>query len=116
MSSYSFKLRQGSVLDEESSKKLNLIDYAESDRIPVAITHDCDLIHSKEEFVEIIIGEKIVKPEFIYEDAKNPRCLHLRFTASVSQDSVYLELRFSNRKTVSKDSFYTLRQKEAILE
>lgn len=116
MHSHNFRFRQGSVLNDESAQKLNLIDDSESDSIPVVITHDCDLRHPKEEFVEMIIGEKIVKPQFIYENAKNPRCLHLRFADSVSQEPVYLELRFSNRKTVSKDNFSTLRQKQSILE
>ncbi len=103
-------------LNDESAKKLNLIDDSELDSAPVIITHDCDLLHSKEEFVEIIIGEKIVKPEFIYENAKNPRCLHLRFTTSLSREPVFLELRFSNRKTVSKENFSSLPQKQSILE
>ena len=111
-----FNWRQGGVLNKESAKKLDLINVSESDSLPVVITHDCDLLHPNEENVEVIIGKKVVKPKSMYAYAKHPRCLHLQFTSSVNQNPVYLELRFSNRKLVSKDDFSKLRQKKSILE
>ncbi len=110
-----FKLRQGGVLNDESIKRLDLIDVSVSDGFPVIITHDCDLLHEKEEFVEVIIGRKIENPESVYENAKNPRCLHLQFTSPSDQKPVYLELRFSTRKSVPQNDFSKLRQKESIL-
>lgn len=111
-----FKWRQGWVLNEESAEKLNLINVSESDSLPVVITHDCDLLHQEEELIEVIVGKEIDKPNSAYKYAKNPRCLHLKFTSPADEKPVYLELRFSNRKSVSKDDFSTLRQYQTVLE
>ncbi len=110
------KWRQGGVLNEEDAKKLNLINVSESDRLPVVITHDCDLLHPNEEFIEVIVGKKIDKPNSVFKYARNPRCLHIQFTSPADQKPVYLELRFSNRKLVSKDDFSTLRQNQTVLD
>ena len=84
-----------------------MIDDSELDSLPVVITHDCDLLNSKEEFIEVIVGKKNRKTEFRRQIRKNPRCLHLRFTSSADEKPVYLELRFSNRESVSKDYFFS---------
>ncbi len=110
-----FNLRQGGVLNDDSIKRLNLIVDSESDSFPVIITHDCDLRHENEEIVELIIGRKIENPKSVYENAKNPRCLHLQFTSTSDQKPVYLELCFSNRKSVPQNDFSKLRQKESVL-
>ena len=109
------KWRQGSVLNEISAKHLGLIDESQVNLLPVIITHDCDLQHTKEEIVELIIGEKIENLESNYTKAKNPRRLHLDFISD-GKNYIYLNLEFSNKKNVSKEDLLNLRQKESIFE
>ena len=48
--------RQGSVLDPENTKFLNLIEENCSNRIAIVITHDCDLASDLEEFIDVIVA------------------------------------------------------------
>ena len=73
----------------------------------VVITHDCDLTHDAEDSVEVIAGSRVesVKPDF--ENAKNPRTIHIRYK-TVEGDVRCLELRHTNRHRIKVTAFQTL--------
>ncbi len=76
--------QQGFVLRAESAVSLGLIDSAAgNDRVVLLVSHDCDLVESSEiePNCEIIVGRKIEKVDGTFAGAKNPRCLHLPFSA-----------------------------------
>src|SRR6266700_6256699 len=76
--------QQGFVLRAESAVSLGLIDSAAgNDRVVLLVSHDCDLVESSEiePNCEIIVGRKIEKGDGTFAGAKNPRCLHLPFSA-----------------------------------
>ena len=53
-----------------------------SNIFPAFITHDFDLLHRNDKYVELIKGVKVAKLSSMYACAKHPRCLHLQFTPS----------------------------------
>lgn len=103
--------RQGSVLDPESTKSLNLIEENCSNRIAIVITHDCDLASELEEFIDVIVGVRTKELDPMLIEAKNPRRLHLELH-SVSDSRVPIELCHTNRHTIYKKNRRLLQQTE----
>jgi len=75
------------------------------------ISHDCDLPNDNEEFVEIIVGTTIPKPDPMLASARNPRRLHLEF-ASEAGEHLHIELRHADRQQVRKDNFANLQSRD----
>jgi hypothetical protein len=77
--------RQGHVLSAESAKQLELVHpQAGDDPVTLVISHDCDIAASEqtEPDCEAIPGRHIAAPpDGNYTHAKNPRKLHLTFSA-----------------------------------
>ena len=82
---------QDHVLTNESNVALGLVP-AESveSSVTVAISHDCDLaqLPEAEPLVEVIVSQRIEKPDGNCTHAKNSRRLHLPCTASGSSDDL----------------------------
>lgn len=102
-------LWQGQILTQECVKKLGLINNTSSSEYAVIISHDCDLAQpiEKEKFIEIIFAEKIdsYDPQLGY--ARNPRILHLCYTANDGAP-LYLELSHQNKMQIEKQNFLEL--------
>ncbi|GMV69552.1 MAG: hypothetical protein AMXMBFR76_19910 [Pseudomonadota bacterium] len=96
--------RQGDLLICETAAALNLVAAAEDGRRVIVITHDCDLPHDGESYVEVIIAESVVKPDPQLSYAKNPRRLHLAYQNSDALPLI-LELRHGDRRSVPKGDF-----------
>jgi hypothetical protein len=96
--------RQGHVLTNESSVALGLVP-AESveSSAAVVISHDCDLaqLPEGEPLVEVIVSQRIEKPDGNCTHAKNSRRLHLPCTASGTP--ACLDLRAQTKATIRKD-------------
>jgi hypothetical protein len=96
--------RQGHVLMNESSVALDLVpaESAESS-VAVVISHDCDLaqLPEVEPLVEVIVSQRIEKPDGNCTHAKNSRRLHLPCTASGAP--ACLDLCAQAKATVRKD-------------
>ena len=99
--------RQGSVLAGKDAHELGLVASLESDNRVVVISHDCDLPNESELIVELIVGMVITKVDPMFANARNPRCLHLRFSTPMGEETC-IEIRHSDRREVSKESFAQL--------
>lgn len=76
--------QQGFVLASDEAVRLGLYSADEANqKISVIISHDCDLLELEETepFCEILIGTKVSQLDGNFTNAKNPRRLHLSFTA-----------------------------------
>jgi hypothetical protein len=99
--------RQGDLLTCEAAAALGLVEATDEGRRVIVITHDCDLPHVSELYVEVIVAELVVKdpkpdPQLSY--AKNPRRLHLAFERAEASPLI-LELRHVDRCSVAKGDF-----------
>ena len=103
--------RQGSVLNPESTKSLNLIEENCSNRIAIVITHDCDLASELEEFIDVIVGVHTKELDPMLVAGRNPRRLHLELY-SVPDSRVPIELCHTNRHTIYKKHRRLLQQTE----
>ena len=100
--------RQGDVLTDEVARELGLVEPKDSKNRVIVISHDCDLPHEGEEFVEVIVCEIASSPDPKFVNARNPRRLHLLFSDETDQ-SLCLDLRFSGRNRVEKRTFSKFR-------
>ncbi len=100
--------RQGDLLAREAAVELGLVEAADEEgRRVVIITHDCDLPHDGEPFVEVIVAKMVVtepKPDPQLSYAKNPRRLHLPYEFAGSEPLI-LELRHCDRRAIPKGNF-----------
>jgi hypothetical protein len=96
--------RQGDLLTCEAAAALGLVGATDHKHRAIVITHDCDLPHEDESYVEVIVAELVVKenPQLSY--AKNPRRLHLVYKGTDAAPLI-LELRHSDRHSVPKVVF-----------
>lgn len=99
--------RQGDLLTCEAAAALELVGVTDQGRRVVVITHDCDLPHESEFYVEVVVAELVVKdpkpdPQLTY--AKNPRRLHLVYEGTDAAPLI-LELRHGDRRSVPKSDF-----------
>jgi hypothetical protein len=94
---------QGFVLSAASVEKLRLGGSTPSDTVAILISHDCDVIESAatEPDCELIIGRKIDSINGLFANGKNPRRLHLNFSAGKTPLSV--ELLATGKRTIAKD-------------
>lgn len=97
------KWRQGSLVKRELAIELGLFDY-EEDRFAVVITHDCDIASTKEPYVEIMVASRVKSVSSMYENAKHPRVLHLKYSAN-DEDYLYLEMRSQDKKFLAREEF-----------
>ena len=105
------KLQQGCLLSDGDVHKLGLVQLKDSQKCAIVISHDCDLTSEADEHIEVIVGSIISKPNSSYAKGRHPRCLHLSFSEPNSE-SIYVELKHSNKHQVSKSRVEEL----AILE
>jgi hypothetical protein len=103
--------RQGDLLTQESSLELRLIE-PNQNSWAVVITHDCDLPHAGESFVEVIVAVICDQDDPQLSHAKHPRRLQLTFNLESGQGKVLLELRHVNRKLILKKEFDQKAQKQ----
>lgn len=108
-------IRQGDLLDRETESPLGL-EGGEGVRY-VLITHDCDLLHTSERFVELIRGRTLTgketeKTEF--REARNPRKLHLRYGGG--ERCLDVELSHNERIRLDRDTFLAQAKKDPDLE
>ena len=99
--------RQGDLLTCETAAALGLVEANDEGRRAIIITHDCDLPHEGEPFVEVIIAELVVndpKPDPQLSYGKNPRRLHLAYEGTDAAPLI-LELRHGDRRSVPKGDF-----------
>ena len=96
--------RQGDLLTPDAAGALGLVKATDGACRAIIITHDCDLPHEGELFVELIVAEQVAKldPQLSY--AKNPRRLHLTYEGAGAAPLI-LELRHSDRRSVPKSDF-----------
>ena len=71
--------RQGSLLVEEDTHSLGLVDPEDPGKRIIVISHDCDIPNDAEGFVEVIIGDVIDRQNPMFANARNPRRLHICF-------------------------------------
>lgn len=96
--------RQGDLLTPEAAAALGLVELAEKMRRVIVITHDCDLAHDGEPFVEVIVAEIVPVADANFSYAKHPRRLHLVFELSDGTILV-LDLQHVDRHPVPADDF-----------
>jgi hypothetical protein len=79
---------QGHILSATSVAKLGL--EVEDDKVVVLISHDCDVVENAalEPICEVIVGRKIDTVNGAYTNGKNPRRLHLNFSAGITHLAV----------------------------
>jgi hypothetical protein len=104
--------RQGHLLVEEDAATLDLLGAGAVSRRVVVISHDCDLAHAKEAFVEVIVGETIHRADGNFIGAKNPRCLHLRYNDGTA-NALCVELRYANRREIPASRFSQLEAEDS---
>lgn len=83
-----FPWRQGHILGTESAIKLGLGDTdSPVERVFVVVSHDCDLaqVPDIEPKCEIMKGTIVGQPDGNFSSAKNPRRLHLPFSAGTKK-------------------------------
>jgi hypothetical protein len=100
--------QQGFVLNADSAVKMGLIDSEDkAKRIALVISHDCDLVESDdiEPNCEIIIGRTIEKVDGTFAAAKNPRRLHLSFSAG--KNKLAAEFVATDKQQLKKSLFLT---------
>ena len=107
--------RQGDIMTDQDAWELGLVKSPDSGNRVVVISHDCDLPNEGEEFVEVIVGTVVSKPDPMFTSARNPRRLHLVFSGGTDQ-SLCLDLRFSGRSRVEKGKFSKFRTGETSLK
>src|SRR5690348_8102621 len=97
--------QQGFVLSAPSAVALGLVHADTTDAVVILISHDCDLLEppATEPYCEVIVGRKIETINGLYTNAKNPRRLHLPFSAGATHIAV--ELVATDKKSVKKDDF-----------
>ena len=96
--------QQGFVLTAESAVILGLVeDAAKYDQIVLLVSHDCDLVEDSniEPSCEVIVGKKIEKIDGTFAGAKNPRRLHLEFTAGETR--IAAEFFAADKRQIKKD-------------
>ena len=109
MSRGEFPWRQGDLLAGNIAAGPGLDGVGEEGSRYVLITHDCDLLHPSERFVELIRGRPLTEEEAGRTDcreARHPRKLHLQF--SREDQSLSLELCFNDRVAVERERFLSL--------
>ena len=84
---------------------LGLLNASEVGRRAIVITHDCDLAHDGELFVEVIVGKVVEEPDPQLSHCRNPRRLHLTWEGSDVAKPLTLELQHINRSIVQKTDF-----------
>jgi hypothetical protein len=96
--------QQGFVLSSASAAKLGLAPDQDGSTVVVLVSHDCDLLEpsTSDPNCEVIVGRKIDSIDGLYTNGKNPRRLHLPFSAGTTKIS--LEMLAANKKFVSKDA------------
>lgn len=102
------ELRQGNLLTDQDAHALGLVESLDSGKRVVVISHDCDLLHDAEEFIEVIISSSILEPDPMFANARNPRRLHLSFL-SEDGEQLHIELRHAGRQQVTKAEFAKIR-------
>ncbi len=105
MLSVNTQLRQGCVLINKDAGELGLIGYQETDKKVVVISHDCDLANKDEKFIEVIVARVLQHSVNIYENAQNPRQLHLKYFKKVDNKEQYLGLTQVDKQQVDKNKF-----------
>ncbi len=96
--------RQGHILTAESAKALGIAHpRSPDDTIVIVISHDCDLAQppENEPNCEIVVARTIGNADGNLAAAKNPRRLHLPFTAGAV--SVLADLDVLDKTTIAKD-------------
>ena len=99
--------RQGDLITCDSAIALRLAQAGDANCRIIVISHDCDLCHEAEVFVEAIVAEQVVtepKPDPNLSYAKNPRRLHLVLERR-NGGFLVLGLRQTERRQVSKADF-----------
>jgi hypothetical protein len=96
--------RQGDLLTREAAAALGLVAAVDEERRVIVITHDCDLPHGSELYIEVIVAELVVKEDPQLSYAKNPRRLHIAYEG-ISAAPLILELRHGDRRSVPKGDF-----------
>lgn len=85
--------RQGCLLTRETALQLGLFDAADTQKVAVIISHDCDLASDEKKF-EVIVGllrEQAIADKF-FCSARNPRKLHLTYHGSDGSIGRVIEL------------------------
>lgn len=97
------RLRQGSVLKNESVKQLGLmLDNFTGDPVVAIISHSCDLVASpaSEPFVEVVLGRPIESPQSGCTHAQSPYRLHIEFLSKGGAQ--HIEFVAINKRLVAK--------------
>jgi hypothetical protein len=95
---------QGLVLSTETVAKFGLAQAdAQGETVAVLISHDCDVLENTavEPFCEVIVGRKIDAVNGLYTNGKNPRRLHLNFSAVT--DQLAAEFLATEKRTIKKE-------------
>lgn len=100
------KWRQGDLPTRAAAAELQLIGPGKDQRFVVVISHDCDIPHQDEPWIELITASVLQEesPDPQLSHAKNPRRLHLVYEAD-GKDSLILELRQTEKTSISKEDF-----------
>ncbi|MFY9852730.1 MAG: hypothetical protein WAK26_02485 [Terracidiphilus sp.] len=95
------KLRQGSILPRSLRDQLGLPDLKDNpDPVLIVISHDCDLFHKDEPYVELIAGQSKDELKSGFANGQSPRTLHLEFEHNGKKK--VLELSGFNKVRVDK--------------
>jgi hypothetical protein len=106
--------RQGSLLAGEDAYALGLVESLASDKCVIVISHDCDLPSQAEDFVEVIVGTVVPKPNPMLASARNPRRLHLKFLSETGEQTC-VELCHADRQQVRKEELAKLQSSDTRL-
>jgi len=99
--------QQGSVLSAERAKEIGILHaYSHDDVLAIVISHDCDLVEASdiEPNCEVLIGRKIAKVDGTFSKGKNPRRLHLEFSAG--QFAVSAEFTPDGKTKITKTDLF----------
>lgn len=105
--------RQG-LLAGEDAHALGLVESLASGKCVIVISHDCDLPNQAEDFVEVIVGTVVPKPNPMLANARNPRRLHLKFSSETGEQTC-IQLCHADRQQVRKQEFANLQSSDTRL-
>jgi hypothetical protein len=100
---YETKWEQGFVLTADAAAALGISHESGDETVVILASHDCDVLDSSDKSCEIVVGKVIDQADGSLTNAKNPRRLHLTFSAGSTK--IIAEVHVSDKRVHDKERF-----------